>query len=170
MQDSEIPNPPNPPFELDLSGWDYSLDAFDMTMTDMSFPDSNAPPMPQNNMLLTDEISLPTPPTEDSTLASFIIPPVTPPPSPYTQLVAGILSEYPLLLMKGSFLSPVLHLEMYSLYSNVVPDMSRLRETSMAICCGGGLQSPDTNRFYSRAMEAAKERLIGSFVGISLHV
>jgi hypothetical protein len=66
--------------------------------------------------------------------------------------------------MKGSFFSPFLHLSLYSLYSNVVPDMTFLPLTSMAICCGSGINISDGNRFFRRAMDAARQRLIGSFV------
>lgn len=81
-----------------------------------------------------------------------------------TRAVVRVLSEYPSLLMKGSFLSPFLHLSLYSLYSNIVPDMSFLPQTAMAICCSGGITIPGSNRFFRRAIDAARQRLIGSFV------
>jgi hypothetical protein len=72
--------------------------------------------------------------------------------------------------MKGAFSTPILHMSMYALYSNIVPDMTYLPQTSMAICCGSGLNFPDTNRFFRRAMDAAKQRLIGNFVGAARYI
>ena len=54
---------------------------------------------------------------------------------------------------------------MYARYSNVIPDMTYLPQTLMAIGCGSGLNNPDTNRFFRRAMDAAQQRLIKNFVG-----
>ncbi|EXJ77341.1 hypothetical protein A1O3_09567 [Capronia epimyces CBS 606.96] len=73
------------------------------------------------------------------------------------------IGEYPSLLMKGAFMSPLLHLSLYSLYSNVVPDMTLLPQTLMAIACGSGIRSSDSSRFFRRAMDAARQRLIASF-------
>jgi hypothetical protein len=42
--------------------------------------------------------------------------------------------------------------------------MTFLPLTSMAICCGSGISMSDGNRFFRRAMDAARQRLIGSFV------
>lgn len=88
----------------------------------------------------------------------------TPPSFSASLALVGILSEYSSLLMKESFYSPFIHLPLYTLYSNVAPDMSFLPQTSMAICCGSGINIPNGNRFFRRAVDAARQRLIESFV------
>jgi hypothetical protein len=159
----------------------YCLDNFDMTMAEIL----NAPLDTRNNfdldtmpaLMLDDDmpstntsssaIPIPTPislysnssASSVASPASFVIP----------QSLMLVLSDYPSILMKGSFSTPILHLSMYALYSNIVPDMTFLPQTSMAICCGSGLSNPDTNRFFRRAMNAAQQRLIGSFVSTRIH-
>jgi hypothetical protein len=81
-----------------------------------------------------------------------------------SSVLVHVLTEYPSLLTKSSFSSPFLHLSLYSLYSNVDPDMTFLPMSSMAICCGSGIILSDDKRFFRRAMETARQRLIESFV------
>lgn len=169
------------PFELDLPTWDfsaspYSLDNFDMTMADLERPLPAAlssftvaqssiahnsrefTPSSQTLSLSATTANL-APPLSNSTSSSAAA------PSPATSVaLIRMLSEYPSLLMKGSFLSPFLHLSLYSLYNNFVPDMTLLPQTSMAICCSSGINSSDSKRFFRRAIDAARQRVIGSFV------
>ena len=171
------------PFELELPAWDfssspYSLETFDMNLADLANPavtlpgfTVTQPSMVQESPDLTPSsqalslspasrgVLAPVPPSSDSARSA-----ATHPSSSSSLALIRILSEYPSLLMKGSFFSPFLHLSLYSLYSNVVPDMTFLPLTSMAICCGSGINNSDSNRFFRRAMDAARQRLIGSFV------
>ncbi|KAH8585439.1 hypothetical protein B0O99DRAFT_587368 [Bisporella sp. PMI_857] len=180
------------PFELDLPAWDfsassYSLESFDMTMAELANPSPvkgssfNAlqstmihespdfPPPGQTLSLSPASRGIPAlpplaPPSSDSSSSAATPPsPSTPPPPSTSLTLVRALSKYPALLMKGSFFSPFLHLSLYSLYSNVVPDMTFLPQTSMAICCSSGINMSDSNRFFRRAMDAARQRLIGGF-------
>jgi hypothetical protein len=82
--------------------------------------------------------------------------------SPPTLLdIVRLLGEYPSQLLKEEFTTPFLH---WSLYSDTVPDMASLPLTSMAICCGGGVNSKEGIRFIKRAMDAERQRLIEAFV------
>jgi hypothetical protein len=172
------------PFELELPAWDfstspYSLETFDMNLADLANPAVTLPGFTVTQPSMIQEspdftstsqalslslasrgVPAPAPPSRDSASSA-----ATHPSSSTSLALVRIVSEYPSLLMKGSFLSPFLHLSLYSLYSNVVPDMTFLPLTSMAICCGSGINISDSNRFFRRAMDAARQRLIGSFVG-----
>jgi Fungal Zn(2)-Cys(6) binuclear cluster domain len=165
--------------QFDLPAWDfstpsYSMDAFDMTMAELSNPpldtrtsfDATQPLIIDESMVFTNTSSsgmpVMTPIASSSNGSASSI--ASPPSSSAPYSLVRVLSDYPTLLMKGSFSTPILHMSMYALYSNIVPDMTYLPQTSMAICCGSGLNSPDTNRFFRRAMDAAQQRLIGSFV------
>ncbi|KAK9320898.1 hypothetical protein V1517DRAFT_340336 [Lipomyces orientalis] len=176
-------------FDLDLPAWyfpasPYSLETSDVAMADLAkFPPVTLPGFtatqpsmvhvspdftPSNQTLWLSPasrgISAPAPLASSSSDGVSSASSAATPPSPSTSLaIVRVLGEYPSLLMKGSFVSPILHLSLYSLYSNVVPDMTYLPLTSMAICCGSGINFPDGNRFFRRAMDAARERLIGSF-------
>lgn len=164
-------------FDLDLTAWDfstspYSNEAFNTNLTDLGFHSSTLPDLEMTSSLTHESLDL-------NTLSQDIPAPRLAPPSnhsenaiaepsnssTYRDLVSAI-SKYPFLLTKGSFLSPLLHLSMYSLYSNAVPDMTFLPQTSMAICCGSGLEIADSNRFFTRALDAARQRLIGNFVSV----
>ncbi|KFY49031.1 hypothetical protein V495_00797 [Pseudogymnoascus sp. VKM F-4514 (FW-929)] len=174
------------PFELDLPTWDfsaspYSLDSFDMTMQALA----NPPPVTLPGFTATQPSVAPKSPgfTPFSPEPSHLVASKTKPapslsmqssgdtmssastPQSFSSSIAlaRIISEYPSLLMKGSFVSPFLHLSLYSLYSNVVPDMTYIPQTSMAICCGGGLNFSENKRFFRRALDAARQRLIGSY-------
>ncbi len=171
------------PFELELPAWDfstspYSLEPFEMNLADLANPAVTLPgftvtqpsmvqespdstPSGQSLSLLPASRGVPAPPPPSSDSASSA---ATHPSSSTSLALVRIVSEYPSLLMKGSFFSPFLHLSLYSLYSNVVPDMTFLPLTSMAICCGSGINISGSNRFFRRAMDAARQRLIGNFV------
>lgn len=176
--------PSSQQFDIDMSGWDfnttqYGLENFGMSLADLDpqlhavagFAPTQAsheslsfsPPSqamsfsPATRSIPTDIV---TPPSSiggassKTTLSSFS-----------TSLkVVRVFSKYPSLLMKSSFTSPFLHRAMFALYSNVTPDMTFLPLTSMAVVCGGGVDIADNNRFFKRAMDAARERLIGSYV------
>ncbi|KAH8799695.1 C6 zinc finger domain protein [Xylogone sp. PMI_703] len=71
-----------------------------------------------------------------------------------------ILMEYPSILMKDEFLSPFLH---HTFYTSEVPDITLNPLTSMAICCGGGLRHSESPRFFRKAMDTERKRLIGAF-------
>jgi hypothetical protein len=165
--------------QFDLPAWDfsapsYSMDAFDMTMAELSNPpletrtsfDATQPLIIDKSIVFTNTPSsgMPamTPIASSSNGSASSIASSSTSLAPYSLI--RLLSDYPTLLMKGSFSTPILHMSMYALYSNMVPDMTYLPQTSMATCCGSGLNSPDTNRFFRRAMDAAQQRLIGSFV------
>ena len=164
--------------QFDLPAWDfstpsYSMDALDMTMAELSNPpldtrtrfDATQPLIINESMVFTNipssgmPVMTPFASSSNGSASSIASPPSS---APYS--LVRVLSDYPTLLMKGSFTTPILHMSMYALYSNIVPDMTYLPQTSMATCCGSGLNSPDTNRFFRRAMDAAQQRLIGSFV------
>ncbi|KAF2854605.1 hypothetical protein T440DRAFT_504873 [Plenodomus tracheiphilus IPT5] len=82
-------------------------------------------------------------------------------PPPSTSLDAvRILGEYPAKLLSEELVAPFLH---RTLYSDAVPDMTSLPWTSMAICCGSGLDSKNSKRFVRRAIDAARQRLIEAF-------
>lgn len=171
------------PFELDLPTWDFSTSPFSLGTFDMHPSDIEnsavtlseftvtQPAMAQESPGFTPfsqalsllpasrGFSAPTAPSSNNANTT-----VAHPPSPTSIALLRTVSQYPSLLMKGSFFSPFLHFSMYSLYSNVVPDMTFLPQTSMAICCASGINIPDSNRFFRRAMDAARQRLIGSFV------
>lgn len=157
-------------FELDLPAWQfpaspYSLDTFGMTLAHLANPPQVTLPgltttqpsivhenpeiAPPSQMLSLSPTSrsIPPPAPIDPSSSDSVSSPATPPSSTSLALVR-VLHEYPSLLMKGSFLSPFLHLSLYSLYSNVVPDMTFLPLTSMAICCGSGISMSDGNRFF----------------------
>lgn len=182
---SRLANPANlgQPFELDLPSWDfsassYSLENFEMTMADLERPLPAAvssftlmqPPIAHDSREITPSsqtlhlsattsgISSFAPPSSDNASSSAV-------PSSSTSVgLIRVLSEYPSLLMKESFFSPFLHFSQYSLYNNIVPDMTFLPQTAMAICCSSGINRSDNNRFFRRAIDAARERVIGSFV------
>ncbi|KAH8664798.1 hypothetical protein BGZ61DRAFT_366880 [Ilyonectria robusta] len=181
---SRLANPANlgQPFELDLPAWDfsassYSLENFEMTMADLERPLPAAvssftlmqPPIAHDSREITPSsqtlhlsattsgISSFAPPSSDNASSSAV-------PSSSTSVgLIRVLSEYPSLLMKESFFSPFLHFSQYSLYNNIVPDMTFLPQTAMAICCSSGINRSDNNRFFRRAIDAARERVIGSF-------
>ncbi|KAJ5083045.1 hypothetical protein N7532_012088 [Penicillium argentinense] len=71
-----------------------------------------------------------------------------------------VLDQYPNSLLSDSFTSPLLH---YSLYDADVPDMTTLARSSMAICCGSAMLTPDGARFARQAMEVERQRLIESY-------
>lgn len=166
--------------ELELPTWDFSaspyrLDTFDMDFqaslpgfaaTQPSIAHETRELFPANQMLSLSSSSrdtqgnVPLAPYSSDMASS----PGTPSSSSNSLTLVRVLGTYPSLLMKGSFSSPILHLSMYSLYSNVVPDMTFLPQTSMAICCGSGINLSEGNRFFRRAIDAARQRLIGSFV------
>lgn len=171
------------PFELEMPTWDfptspYSLENFDINLVDLANPAVTLPgfTITQPSMLQESPDFTPSSQALSFSPAPMGIPASVPPstdsassaatrPSYSTSLaLIQMVSEYPSLLMKGSFFSPFLHLSLYSLYSNVVPDMTFLPLTSMAICCGSGINISGSNRFFRRAMDAARQRLIGSFV------
>jgi hypothetical protein len=183
----------------DLSAPPSSLDAFDISMAEYSNQGLDANTFDAAQALMLDEnmmftgspsggmpvitsmtksssgsagtpVSMPVFAPTATSASSTAISAASPSPSFGSQFLIRVLSDYPSLLMKGSFSSPILHLSMYALYSNIVPDMTYLPQTSMAICCGSGLKNPDTNRFFRRAIDAAKQRLIGSFVSGSKNV
>ncbi|KAL3422093.1 hypothetical protein PVAG01_06249 [Phlyctema vagabunda] len=167
-----------PIFDLELPTWDfsanpYSLNSFDPTQADLSdvpLLGFNAPQSPSNQ-----EAVVPASSTQMRFISSSSKAPLAissngstgSTPAPQTSSIsfklASVLSEYPSLLIKDSFLSPFPHLAMYSLYDNIGPDMSLLPLTSMAICCGAGIHASSGKQFFRRAMEAARQRLIGCF-------
>jgi hypothetical protein len=162
--------------QFDFPAWDLSssIGAFDMTMAELS----NSPPDTYTRFGATrpfaiDEsiaftsspsggMPIVTPIASSSHSSASSIASHTSTSAPYS--LVHILSEYPTLLMKGSFSTPILHMSMYARYSNVVPDMTYFPQTSMAICCGSGLNIPNSNRFFRRAIDAAQQKLIGNFV------
>lgn len=81
--------------------------------------------------------------------------------------VVHILNEYASLLTKDYFSSPFLHHSLYSQYSSANPDLTILPLTSMAICCASSIKLSAEKGFFRRAMDAARERLIGNFVSAS---
>lgn len=171
-QTSQLINPPT--WDFSTHSYSLDLDAFDMTMAELSNPpldtctsfDATQPLIIDESTAFTNTLSssmlVMTPTTSSSNGSASSITSLPLSSAPYS--LVHILSDYPTLLMKGSFSTPILHMSMYALYSNIVPDMTYLPHTSMAICCGNGLNSPDTNRFFRRALDAAQQRLIGSFV------
>lgn len=185
----------NQPFVLDLDPWYFSptLDPTNMTVADLTrYPQVTLPDFAtqQPAMMHKSPVFTPSSETISRSQASSIAASAqftssssdrmstgssassvaTPPsPAPTSTALVRVLSEYASLLMKGSFVSPILHLSQYSLYRNVIPDMSYLPLTSMAICCGSGISFPNENRFFRRAMDAARERLIGNFVRANGH-
>lgn len=170
-------------FTLDLPAWDlstspYRFEPFDINLANTPLPavtlaatTVGTPPRVQDGRDVT-----PSGQTSSSTPPYKGIPLATPPstgdagsvgaqrPLPASLALVQLISQYPALLMKGSFLSPLLHSSLYALYSYVVPDMTLLPHTSMAICCASGLHHSDSSRFSKRAMDAARQRMIGSFV------
>lgn len=169
-QTSQLTNPPAWDFSAPLYPWDD----FDMMMAGVAttpLDQGTSFDAPQSliideTMGLTNTLSKSTPVMTPTTSSLDGSTSSTSSPlsasSPHSLVRA--LSNYSTLLMKGSFSTPILHMSMYALYSNIVPDMTYLPETSMAICCGNGLNNPDVNRFFRRALDAARQRLIGSFV------
>lgn len=173
------------PFEVDLPAWDFSESTFPLEGFDMTMGDLTNSPLVTLPSFTTTQPSVASERPEFTAERSHLIPSMAKPsptvsaqssddtsssastPQSFLSCIslARIISEYPSLLMKGSYVSPFLHLSLYSLYSNVVPDMSHIPQTSMAICCGGGLNHSESKRFFRRALDAARERLIGSFVG-----
>lgn len=173
-------------FEPELSAWDlssssYPLEAFDMTLADLpNIPSvtrlgftGTEPPTHESLTFTPSSQALsespgcmgipgPTPLTPSSNESASSGP--TPSSSSTVLTLVRALSKYPSLLTTRSFFSPFLHLSLYSLYSNIDPDMTFLPLTSMAICCGSGLNLSADKRFFRRAMDAARQRLIGSFV------
>ncbi|KUJ08297.1 uncharacterized protein LY89DRAFT_630150 [Mollisia scopiformis] len=163
--------------EMGIPAWDfstplYSLNNFEMDMPDIGnpFADSQSsmlrgtsefPPSSQAMLSSSSNVTAPlrlVPPSHDSTLSAENSPSVSD-----SRALVQKLDEYPSLLMKSSFFSPFLHMSLYSLYSNIVPDMTYLPQTSMAICCGSETHNSDNNQFIKRAIDAARQRLIGSF-------
>lgn len=177
------------PFDLELATWDFSpssypLEAFDMTLTDL--PNSSliprqgatgtelsmhgSPEFPSSSQALSQSptpmrIPVPTPlvPTSSNSTRSS----AKSPSSSAAFDVVHILSEYASLLTKDYFSSPFLHQSLYSQYSSANPDMTILPLTSMAICCASSISLSAEKGFFRRAMDAARERLIGSFVSAS---
>ncbi|KAJ5593830.1 uncharacterized protein N7459_000038 [Penicillium hispanicum] len=76
------------------------------------------------------------------------------------QDMVHVLEQYPKLLLRDDFSSPFLH---RSLYDEDVPDMTTLARTSMAVCCGSAMETPDGARFARHAMEVERQRLIESY-------
>jgi hypothetical protein len=183
-------------FRLDTPDWystaaQFALDAPDVSMTDLaSFSPVTLSSHTAKQPLIVDDNPefAPSDQTTVFSLASGPIPMVlqppfstswsdttsssassiAAPPSPSTPSeLVRVLSEYPSLLMRGSFHSPFLHFSLYPLYSKAVPDMTYLPWTATAICCGSGINFPDGNRFFRRAMDAARQRLVSTFVSIA---
>ncbi|KFY44147.1 hypothetical protein V495_03616 [Pseudogymnoascus sp. VKM F-4514 (FW-929)] len=164
--------------QFDIPAWDFlnlspSMGGFDMTMAELSNPHIDArfrrgatQPFAVDEII--DFTSIPssgmpevTPMVSSSNDSASSIASRPSTSAPYS--LVRILSDYPSLLTKGSFSTPILHTSMYARYSNVIPDMTYLPQTLMAISCGSGLNNPDTNRFFRRAMDAAQQRLIKNF-------
>ncbi|KAL9619039.1 MAG: hypothetical protein Q9160_006294 [Pyrenula sp. 1 TL-2023] len=184
---SEIVNPAhsNHLLEPELLAWDfaapsYGLDTFDLALADLANTSPAAPQSFTTTEPSTNERSEYTPPSQvfSEPLGSGGLSgstPLTPssiqsagfamtlPSSPAIFVLFRVLSQYPSLLRKGSFRSPFLHLSLYSLYNSTDPDMAYLPLTSMAICCGSGINNSADKRFVRRAINAARERLIGTF-------
>jgi hypothetical protein len=166
--------------QFDIPAWDFlnlspSMGGFDMTMAELSNPHIDARSRRGATRPFAVDESI-----DFTSIPSSSMPEVTPiasssndsassiasrPSTSATYSLIRILSDYPSLLTKGSFSTPILHTSMYARYSNVIPDMTYLPQTLMAISCGSGLNNPDTNRFFRRAMDAAQQRLIRNFVG-----
>ncbi|KAF2831607.1 hypothetical protein CC86DRAFT_282564 [Ophiobolus disseminans] len=81
-------------------------------------------------------------------------------PSMSSLHIAQILVEYPTKLLCEPFKSPLLH---HSLYNDAVADAATLPLTSMAICCGIGMESRRSRRFVKRTMHAERQRLVKAF-------
>ena len=75
--------------------------------------------------------------------------------------VEHLLGQYPQMLLREDFASPFLH---WTLYQDLVPDMSTLPRTSMAICCSSGINFEHSARFVKRAMDAERQSLIEKYV------
>lgn len=89
-------------------------------------------------------------------------------PSPTSSLdLVHLLGKYPNDLLREEFTTPFLH---QTLYSDAVPDMTSLPLTSMAICCGSGVNFKESIRFVRRAMDAERQRLIEAFVSIATNI
>lgn len=182
---SEIVNPAQSSqlLEPDLLAWDFSassygLESFDLALADLTNTSPAAPQSFTATEPSTNERSEYTPPSQvfSEPLGSGGITPLTPSSiqsagftmtllsSPSLFALVRALSVYPSLLRKGSFRSPFLHSSLYSLYNSTEADMAYLPLTSMAICCGSGINVSADKRFVRRAINAARERLIGTFV------
>ena len=77
--------------------------------------------------------------------------------------VVRILADYPAKLLSAKFVSPFLH---RSLYKDSVPDMTALPSTSVAICCGSGMEARNSRQFARRVIDTERRRLIDAFVSM----
>lgn len=71
-----------------------------------------------------------------------------------------VLENYPRHLLRDEFTTPCLH---RSLYDEDVPDIATLARTSMAVCCGGAMETAEGARFARHAMDVERQRLIASY-------
>ncbi|KAL9114959.1 MAG: hypothetical protein Q9227_001202 [Pyrenula ochraceoflavens] len=176
----------NPLLEHGLAAWDftapsYPLESFDLALEGLA---ANTSPVTRPSFTATEPSTNErfdfTPPNQmlSDSITSRGVPgstPLTPssvqsagfamtlPSSPTIFALVRLLSEYPSLLRKGSFTSPFLHTSLYALYNSAEADMAYLPLTSMAICCASGINISTDRKFVRRAINAARQRLIGTF-------
>ncbi|KAH8125324.1 hypothetical protein LI328DRAFT_167445 [Trichoderma asperelloides] len=176
----------NQPFDLELAAWDFSSSSYPLGSFDMALAEiPNSSLIPRQGFTGT-ELSVHRSPEFSSSIQALSQPPASmgvpvsmplaasssnntrssaasSPSSSAPFSVVHILSEYASLLTKSYFSSPFLHHSQYSQYSSADPDMTILPLTAMAICCASSISLSAEKTFFRRAMDAARERLIGSF-------
>ncbi|KAL6894778.1 hypothetical protein GGI43DRAFT_132172 [Trichoderma evansii] len=172
-------------FDLELAAWDFSSSSYPLESFDMALADiSNSSLITRQGFTGTELSMHPSPEFSSSSQALSRSPtsmgnpvpaPLAPSSSNSTRSSATspssstlfsmvhILNEYASLLTRDSFSSPFLHHSLYSQYSSANPDLTILPLTSMAICCASSIKLSAEKGFFRRAMDAARERLIGSF-------
>ncbi|KAJ5674202.1 hypothetical protein N7462_009641 [Penicillium macrosclerotiorum] len=80
---------------------------------------------------------------------------------PFTlEELTQVLEQYPNLLVRDDFISPILH---RLLYDEEVPNMTTLAHTSMAVCCGSAMETAHGARFARQAMDMERQRLIQNY-------
>lgn len=176
------------PFDMGLPDWDssdspFSIDTFNMTLADLAnttvtLPEiTAAQPAPllartdftsSSQLLGQDPLSfsstawgITTPTSITRVLGETMSTTTDPTPSLTSTACARLLAEYPSFLMRDDSTSPFLH---HALYIDVVPDITVLPLTSMAILCGSSMNIVERCRFSRRVMDAERQRLIGQFV------
>lgn len=155
------------PFELDLSGFDFSAssfpsDLFDTSMTEVPDPLPAAEPATAELPISGPAGSTPSNRLPRHSSAEFDGCPIADPSSPTGQLIR-VLGGYAPLLTKRAFFSPFVHLSQYPLNGNAEPDLTSFPQTSMAICSSSGISLSADKQFFRRAMLAARQRLIDDF-------
>nr|POF04567.1 hypothetical protein CFP56_56048 [Quercus suber] len=81
-------------------------------------------------------------------------------------IIPSVLFEYPSLLLKDGFHTPLLP---FSMCGYKTSDITSLPMTTMAISCAGGLLHKDSSRFVQRAMDSERHRLIKAYQWDGLH-